>query len=347
MWVVFFALAIVACAQDRATEPTADVVGMSAIQGVPPCRAARSIYTQAHFEEWADEFDPTECGTTPDTLIFYSDSTDTFYAPDAWEKYAAYWEFDGGCVFRAADEGIAILNPGSSTLSPHFFSDDGYIILDGLSFEYTHLHGTNYSFWVDGCAFNYIGGADVSGWVHFANCIDFDKRGLGTAAIESGTTIENASSACDFSELIGPYVLNEWAYDGSDFSQDIFEQGPPEMDAGDLAVSYCGSFPSITKTAFARTDCFGCLAYDNEEIAEVEFEYGTSTAFGSSTPADCFDGANLQWQAEWDISGYSGQYLYVRSKATLCDSTEVMSGHRKIYVTALGTCADPAWWDCD
>lgn len=167
--------------------------------------------------------------------------------------------------------------------------------------------------------------------------------------IMSGNTWLNADDECDMafyeSEWTGAVVIESWAYDGDEYYYDAIAASGPEMGTSHLYIKYCG-FPP-TRTAYARTDCWGCFAGQNEDIVSVEFEYGKTSSFGSTTPADCVDLTNFEWEAEWAIPSYGlGDYLFVRSKATLCDSTYVMSGWSKIKVLGAGTCTEPAWWDC-
>lgn len=165
------------------------------------------------------------------------------------------------------------------------------------------------------------------------------NKGYGTYA--KGNSWLDANSPCDFF-IIGnpPLVVLTWDYNGSTYS---FEDMVTPSVTEEEGVRYCGLPPD--KDIFVRFNVPGSHAYGNEDIIDVDVEWGPSASYGNTVNA-CYSSSESEWQAKWDVSSYSNAYVYWRGKAMLCDSTYYTAGQRT-RILMVGPCTTPAWYDCD
>lgn len=171
---------------------------------------------------------------------------------------------------------------------------------------------------------DYDGGARYQ----FANCV-----------------FTTATEACDGPAVIGtPSVaISTWEYDGDDFAYSAI--GTPIEIPSD-SVSY--DFPGSGKDLFVRFHVPGWNWRSNEDIIDIDVEYGKTTSYGSTYENSCYNAG--QWVAKLNVRGYSNQRCHWRVVVTLCDSTWTSGDFSSQKILAIGTPFNPwtpSWYGCN
>jgi hypothetical protein len=173
----------------------------------------------------------------------------------------------------------------------------------------------------------------------------------GTMDIYTSTFLQ-ADEPCDMllfgnTDDIG---VHTWFYDGHLYSYDAVIGDPPEMEPADssLYVQATGSWPNYTYTLYARTDFDGGLIGYNYTIVDMSFDWGTSAgSYPNTFDGNCEGGAFGIWAGIGDVTSVGlGNWVYVRARAVMCDSTSTMTGYRKVKVLQ-GNSSPPYWISCD
>lgn len=157
------------------------------------------------------------------------------------------------------------------------------------------------------------------------------------------------SDACDFDEMNGSdlNVINTWKYGGDRYSFfHLALQDPAVTEAA--ALKSCPAGSPTDFDLYVRFSVPHSHTEDNENLIDVDVEYGSSASYGSAAHA-CYSSSESEWQAELDVTSIGkGSTVYWRVKSAMCDSTYYSTGQTYL-IPNKGpyVCAAPSWWDCD
>lgn len=166
--------------------------------------------------------------------------------------------------------------------------------------------------------------------------IDFRSSTWSGATDACDVNINADCGGCDESQV---HILT-WNYNSSRYSYEAFTT--PTVTESEI-VKRC---PGGEQDLYVRFNVPGSHQNDNENIIDVDVEYGPTASYGSTVGA-CYSSSEAGWQAMFDVDSYGvNSYVYWRANVTLCDTTKVSAGQSyKIPRSAI--CVAPGWYDCD